>query len=206
MLARITGTLESLEDGLALVDVSGLGYQVMVPACSAGELGLLLGEQVTLYTLQFLQLERNRATPMLIGFLRPSDREFFERFTTVAGVGPKLAARALTKPVEEIAAAIDAGDVATLVALPSIGSQKAKQIIAKLQGKLGAFALPPMHSTATSAPAENTLDEARLVLAQLQLTRKESDELLAEALELLGEDATTEALVNEALKHKGRQL
>jgi len=135
MIARLTGVLVELDDNSALVEVGGVGYQVLLPAYCTGELAGHLQEQVTLHTLYYLQLERNRAVPYLVGFPRPQDREFFEKFTTVAGVGPKMAAKALVRPIAQIAAAIDAGDVAALVALPSIGSQKAKQIIAKLQGK-----------------------------------------------------------------------
>ncbi len=206
MIARLTGVLVELDDNSALVEVGGVGYQVLLPAYCTGELAGHLQEQVTLHTLYYLQLERNRAVPYLVGFPRPQDREFFEKFTTVAGVGPKMAAKALVRPIAQIAAAIDAGDVAALVALPSIGSQKAKQIIAKLQGKVTTFALARPAEGAPASPATEALEEARLVLAQLQLSQKESEELLQHALSVLGEEATTEALVNEALKHRGSKL
>ena len=207
MISRLTGVLDELEDNAALIECGGIGYEVLVPACSVGELALSLGQELTLHTLYYIQMDNNKGVPLLLGFLSKSDRDFFEQFTTVAGIGPRLASKALARPIEEIASAINAGDLATLIKLPSIGSQKAKQISAKLQGKVTRFALSEPHQApiATGKAAE-AIEEARLVLAQLRLTRTESDNLLVQALELLGEQASTEALVNEAMKRRGAQL
>ena len=79
--------------------------------------------------------------PVLVGFLNEVERDFFLEFIKVSGIGPRAAVKALNKAIGEIAQAIDRGDTKYLKTLPGIGEQKAKEIVAKLQGKMGKFTL-----------------------------------------------------------------
>src|SRR4029077_4236465 len=121
------------------------------------------------------QTDPSKSIPILIGFSNRIEKEFFERFITVSGVGPKAAVKALKPPIPDIAEAIDAGDLPFLKSLPGIGEQRAKEIIAKLQGKMGKFSL--MHGalgrtgthkgkTGEDAAAGNAEAEALEVLLQ----------------------------------------
>ena len=76
----------------------------------------------------------------MLGFLRADDKDFFNVFITVKGIGPRKALRALAIPVGEIASAIALKDARKLATLPSIGKRAAEQIIAELHGKVEAFA------------------------------------------------------------------
>src|SRR5437879_7694842 len=95
---------------------------------------------------------RDQPRPVLIGFTNELDKEFFEKLITVKDMGPMVAARALAVPVAEVAAAIARQDEKYLRALPGIGPQKAKNIVAQLQAKVAKFALA--REGAPAAPIE----------------------------------------------------
>src|SRR5438046_7315926 len=82
-----------------------------------------------------------RMTPRLVGFLSAIDREFFEIFCSVDGVGVRKALRAMTRPVRELARTIQDQDVKILATYPGIGEATAERIVAKLRRKVGKFAL-----------------------------------------------------------------
>ncbi len=102
-----------------------------------------VGELVTLHTV--FDIEGNqmsgRMRPRLIGFLTPIDREFFEIFCSVDGVGVRKALRSMVRPVRELARTIQDQDVKTLATFPGIGEATAERIVAKLRRKVGKFAL-----------------------------------------------------------------
>ena len=77
----------------------------------------------------------------MVGFLSGIDREFFEIFCSVDGVGVRKALRAMVRPVREIARSIEEQDVKGLSTFPGIGEATAERIVAKLRRKVGKFAL-----------------------------------------------------------------
>ena len=93
-----------------------------------------------------------RMTPRLVGFLSSIDREFFETFCSVDGVGVRKALRAMVRPVRELARTIQDQDVKMLATFPGIGEATAERIVAKLRRKVGKFAL----IVGPSAPAEGS--------------------------------------------------
>src|SRR5262245_65553114 len=97
---------------------------------------------MTFHTLMYLQGDGSGGNiePRLIGFLRPADKKFFEKFITVKGIGPRKALKALALPVGEIAQAIESKDARFLTQLPEIGKRTAEQIVAELSGKVQDFA------------------------------------------------------------------
>jgi len=101
--------------------------------------------------------------------------EFFEALITVGSIGPKTAARAFSEPMARIAQAIDAGDYAFLVKLPGIGQQKARDIVAKLQGKVTKFLLIRDAERRSAEPIPDFGEEALAVLLQLQYKRSEAE-------------------------------
>src|SRR5262245_41668642 len=91
-----------------------------------------------------------RMVPRLVGFLTPIDREFFEIFCSVDGVGVRKALRAMAQPVRELARTIQDQDVRTLSTYPGIGEATAERIVAKLRRKVGKFALIVSPAEATA--------------------------------------------------------
>src|SRR5947207_1477969 len=130
--------------------------ELPVPAADLAELRASLREQLTLHTIFYLagDVSRGGAEPTLIGFLRADDKRFFNKFTTVKGIGVKTALRALTVPVGQIAQAIESRDARFLTSLDGIGKRTAELMIAELAGKVGEFAAP---MTATIRSSQSTL-------------------------------------------------
>ena len=84
---------------------------------------------LTLYTIYYIDggLAGGHLTPKLVGFLDPLDREFFETFTKVPGVGFMRALKCLVRPLNEIALAIERGDTQMLKEMPYIGTKTAER-------------------------------------------------------------------------------
>ena len=209
MISRIRGTISQWNTLSILVDVHGLSYEVFIPPTILKTLDAHVGSDgtVTLVTMHYYQVDVSRGVPMLIGFTNEVEKEFFERFITVSGVGPKAALKALALPISAIANAIDAGDLGVLKSLPGIGEQRAKEIIAKLQGKVGKFGL--IKDRSAGAPAvktppsiEGVSEEAVAVLLQLQYTKQEAREMVRKALERPPQLKSTEELLNEIYRQR----
>jgi Holliday junction DNA helicase RuvA len=94
-----------------------------------------------------------RMTPRLVGFLSPIDREFFEIFCSVDGVGVRKALRAMVRPVRELARTIQDQDTIMLATFPGIGDAMAERIVAKLRRKVGKFTLIVGHDAPDGEPA-----------------------------------------------------
>jgi Holliday junction DNA helicase RuvA len=145
MITRLKGTLERVEEHRAAVAPVGLeavSIEVLLPAATAAALAGREGQVVTLSTLAYLESPNQGATfvPRLIGFAGETEREFFELFTTVKGIGNRRALRAMAEPAGAIAAAIARGDAKWLTKLPEIGKRMADTVIAELKGKADRFA------------------------------------------------------------------
>jgi Holliday junction DNA helicase RuvA len=202
MISRLRGTVREIAELRVLLDVQGVGYDVLMPALLLGQLPGRLGlsQEIELVTFHYHQLEPNRGVPVLIGFFNEVEREFFERFISVAGIGPRAALKALTLPIAEIAQAIDDADLAVLRSLPGIGEQRAKEIVAKLQGKVGKYALIQTKDGAVPAaepPARAFEDEAVAVLVQLEYKKTEAKEMIHAALKRNPKIKSSEELLNE---------
>ena len=209
MISQIRGRLQEQRPSSVLIEVQGLSYEVFVPVAILHTLEsqVAAGDELSLITFHYYHLEPSRGLPVLIGFQHEIEREFFERFITVSGVGPKAALKALSLPIRAIAQAIDAGDLATLKSLPGIGAQRAKEIVAKLQGKVGKFGL--MQEPEAPAPAAGGAtggsaleDEALAVLLQLQYTRAEAKQMLRLALTRHPDVKSAEELLNVVYRQR----
>lgn len=189
-----------------LVDTGSLCYEVMLPATVKERLKDQLGEdkRVNLITYHYLQVEPSRSTPVLIGFFNEIERDFFEIFITVSGIGPRAALKALNQPISLIAKAIDEADMSFLTSLPGIGQQRAREIVAKLQNKVGRFALIQDNKFKEERPKASTdiMEEALSVLMQLEYKKQEAQVMIKKALERVSNIQTTEELLNEVYRQR----
>lgn len=205
MISRITGTVIEKRNSGLLLENGGVVYELIVPPAVLKAMeGLLVpGNKATLVTYHYYQVEPSRSVPVLIGFQNEVEREFFERFITVSGVGPKAACKALVESFSSIAGAIDSGDISFLKTLPGIGDQRARLIVAKLQGKVGKYGL--IRDEGIKADTEGKEDikaEAIEVLLQLQYKRTEAEEMVRKALERNKDIKTGEELLNEVYRER----
>jgi Holliday junction DNA helicase RuvA len=164
-----------------------------------------VGEQLTLHTIFYLGGDPTRGglEPTLIGFLRPADKQFFEIFTTVKGIGPKRALRALSVSVGEIASAIEGKDAKFLTGLPEIGKRTAETIIAELAGKLKTFAAEALVEGRGTRPIarRSTVEEDAIAgLMALGERRADAENLLERAKASSSTLNTTDALLREMLR------
>jgi Holliday junction DNA helicase RuvA len=210
MISYLAGKVLERKPSSLIVVAGGLGYEVLVaPAILAALPQATEGNEVQLVIYYYLQIDQSRATPVMIGFRHVLERDFFEQFIRVASIGPRTAVKAIAQPIQKIAAAIEAGEMRFLTGLPGVGQQKAKEIIAKLQGKMGAYCLldggeAVSVPTATSATSAHELEEEVLaVLLQLQYSRADAQQMLRRALSATPAPRTTEAVL-ELIYRQGR--
>ncbi|MBU3911980.1 MAG: Holliday junction DNA helicase RuvA [Candidatus Omnitrophica bacterium] len=209
MICRISGKLIDRREDSVILDVKGICYEVLIPGAVINCLDSHVNEDgtISLITYHYLQVEPSRGFPFLIGFLNEIEKEFFEKFITVSGIGPKAAVRALKMPISTIARAIDTGDISFLKSLPGIGTQRAKEIVAKLQGKVGKFGL--IQDSAGVAPIqkdkENIREQAMDVLLQLQYKKFEAMNMIDAAFSRNPDIKTAEDLLNEVYKQKTKK-
>jgi len=202
MFSRISGTLLARNAESAVIEASGLGYEIVMPPSVANKLPATPGTAVVLEIYAQLQIDGNSGRFTYFGFSNAIEREFFEALISVASIGPKSAARAFSAPMARIARAIEEGDHAYLRTLPGIGQQKARDIVAKLQGKVTRFLLiqdaPAAHATAIPDFAT----EALAVLVQLAYKRTEAEDMIATTLKAAPHVNDAEALLAEIYRQR----
>jgi len=205
MIAALTGELRRVDEGRIYVQSGPMLYELLVPAVDLPELHGDLGKEITFHTIFYLSGDPSRGgmEPTLIGFLRADDKRFFELFTTVKGIGPKRALRALAVSVGQIAGAIEGRDAKFLVTLPEIGKRTAEQIIAELAGKLKTFAAAGMmEGKGTAVASRHSADEEDAIAGLMGLgeRRQDAENLLERAKQVNPEMKTTDQLLREMLR------
>jgi len=204
MIAQIYGKIIQRNNDYIVIDVNSISYEILIPPLILSRLDeFIQGGHIRLITYHYLQTDQSKSIPVLIGFVNEIEKEFFELFITVAGIGPRAAMKAINKPISVIAKGINDGDIALLRSLPGIGQQKAKEIVAKLQGKMGKFGLiKDSQATIKTQVSEDIVKEAIDVLLQLQYKKQEAKEMITKALSRNSNITTTEALLNEVYRQK----
>jgi Holliday junction DNA helicase RuvA len=203
MIASVTGELRRVGEQNAHLQIGPILCELLVPASDIGELEQSIGQEITFHTVFYIQGDASGGSlePRLIGFLRPEDKRFFEKFITVKGIGPKTALRALTVPVGEIAQAIEQKDTRALSNLKGIGKRTAELMIAELSGKVSAFmGIAPARTSLPQRTDEDETAIAFLTSPQMGLRRAEAEMLLSRAKQANPDATTADDLVPEMLK------
>lgn len=144
MITKISGLLVGIDEDSATIAVPPFEYEVLIPDYVRRQLQSQLHKEVKMHTLDFLEgnaAQGGRLTPRLVGFLTEPERQFFELFCSVDGVGVKKALRAMVRPVKELAILIESQDTKSLSSLPGVGPATSERVIAKLRRKMPRFAL-----------------------------------------------------------------
>ncbi len=142
MIAYLRGPILRRTDDAIVVEAGGVGYEVHLPGIVAQSLAPIgEGDHPVVELYISFHVTQNQPKPLLIGFLRQIEQEFFERFITVDGLGPTKAMKAIIRPIHQIADAIERKDIQYLCRLPGIGQRTAEKVVATLHGKLGKYAL-----------------------------------------------------------------
>jgi len=186
---RVKGT-----DGLQIIMETGpVTLSLLAPGYFIRN--VVPGEMSRLYLLFQILNEGNRGVPLAVAFPTREDREFFQRFISVSGIGIRAAAKAMTIPPPELAGAIASGDLAVLKSLPGIGTSRAKQIVAKLQDSFS-----KMEYVQAASVRPGSAADARAILEQLGIPASEASSLVNRAVEETGTDASPSEIVRAAMK------
>jgi Holliday junction DNA helicase RuvA len=169
-----------------LLDVGGVGYEMIVPPIVDQELSATYKEDDPLQMWVATVSGRDTPWPILFGFLTPRQKAFWELLVSVPRVGGKLAARAMVTSIDSIAEAIQDGNRAFLDGLPGITLDGADKMIASLRKKVAPFVQPTTRVSAMPVrrnEADEIRDDAVALLVQMGLKRPEAqrgvDQLLA---------------------------
>jgi Holliday junction DNA helicase RuvA len=208
MISAITGIVKRVDDDRIHLECGPMLCELLIPASDLTELQASLGETLTLQTIFYLAGDPSRGglEPTLIAFLRVADKQFFELFTTVKGIGPRKALKALTAPTGEIAAAIESKDTRFLSGLGGIGKRTAETIVAELSGKAAkfAFAIPGKAGGRGAAVAisrrPDAEEDAIAALMALGERRSDAEHFLERAKQVNPNLKTTDLLLREMLR------
>jgi Holliday junction DNA helicase RuvA len=199
VIAYLKGRVVERAPGTLVVECGGVGYEVALPAYLADQWSPQEGEVVELHV--SYQVSANHPKPLLVGFRRRAEQEFFERFITVDGMGPTRAVRAMARPVHEIADAIERRDVNFLKRLPGLGERTAQKVVAALHGKVAKYALLQEGPVARPAAAVDFREEVLEVLTrQLGHRAAEARRMVEEALRRNPHVASAEELFQEVYR------
>ncbi|HLX24016.1 MAG TPA: Holliday junction branch migration protein RuvA [Usitatibacter sp.] len=137
MIGRIQGILVEKNFPQVVVSCAGVGYEIDVPMSTFYPLPRS-GEEVTLLT----HLVVREDAHLLFGFLTANERGAFRQLLKISGVGPKVALSVLSgMSVEDLSAAVSAGDAARLTKIPGIGKKTAERLVLELRDKLPRVAM-----------------------------------------------------------------
>lgn len=194
MIGRLRGKVVSDDPtGVLIVDVQGVGYEVMTPVGTRGRAKSDESGAIVLIT----HLHKREDALELFGFASEEERRVFRLLLDTPNVGPKTALGVMSAlPVPELASAVAAGDVARLTRVPGIGKKTAERLVLELKERLTGVVVP----AAGTAPARG--DAARLVSALTNMGYKAAEaERAVKALgDQLGQGSLAESL-KKALAH-----
>jgi Holliday junction DNA helicase RuvA len=207
MITAIKGKILRQNEMSVTLETNGLSYEILTPlsVLQRAKENQDSDGNIRLITYHYYQMTPSSGVPVLVGFLNEIERDFFLEFIKVSGIGPRAAVKALNKAIGEIAQAIDRGDTKYLKTLPGIGEQKAKEVVAKLQGKMGKFTLMRDRVVVNTSPSTALRDieeEALHILLQLQYKKAEAEEMIKKAFERSPQMTTSEELLNEIYKQR----
>ncbi len=203
MIGYLEGRIIHYEADGILLQAGHIGYEILLNPITLEQIRSESSQDgiVSLYI--YYHVTERQPKPTLIGFSTPEDKEFFQLFISVAAVGPLKAVKALTKPVGEVARAIDGKDVSFLSQLTGIGKRTAEKIIATLHGKVAAFVGIQIDAAENNLPTQNqdlgeiSLQVEDVLVHQLGHSVQSARRMIKEAFDRNPAIETPEALFDE---------
>jgi Holliday junction DNA helicase RuvA len=204
VIAKLKGTVESVDADSAVIDVNGVGYLVSASARTLRD--FVVGGAATVLVETIVRED----AIALYGFLETAERDWFRILTTVQGVGARVALSILsTLPPDEIARAIAAQDKATLSRPAGVGPKLAARLATELKDKAVAFGIAPTAAKATdmvtsTGPTGSVNEDAVSALVNLGYRRVEAFGAVARVTQRLGAEAKLDAVIRAALQELAR--
>jgi len=198
MITFLQGKLVEALPTQVVVDVSGVGYEALIPLSSFDKLPAP-GQPVKLLT----QLIVREDAHTLYGFMSAAERDLFRLLiNSVSGIGPKTALNILSgMNVVTFRGAVAGSDVKALSQISGVGKKTAERIVVELRDKIGAAgALEAASAKHALSPDDQKTNDATLALMALGFKQIEAHDAVRAAQAMLGSAATVEQLVRACLK------
>lgn len=194
MIGQLSGRLLDKSPTRVLLDVSGVGYEIMIPLSTFEQLGPV-GENATLLT----HLHVREDILQLYGFASRNEKQLFQLLLAVNGVGPKLAQGILSGcSVEVFCNYIKQNATAALTKIPGIGKKTAERLVLELRDRISHWDISQEKKGAATGPAALS-EEALLALLTLGYPRNEAEKAIRQAL-AENADLPVEELIKQALR------
>jgi len=195
MIGSLRGTLIDKRPNQLLLDVGGVGYQVLIPLSTFAAIGALHAEATLLI---YTHVREDQLT--LYGFQTAREKQCFELLISASGVGPSLALKILSgMSLGELVPAIRTGDLAQLVRIPGVGRKTAERIVVELRDKLAVVDVAEPGKPATRSQLQADVASA---LVNLGFEARAVEHAIAKARST-GGSADFEALLRAALQILG---
>ena len=201
MITFLRGKLVEAVPTQVVIEVNGIGYEVLIPLSSFDKLPAK-GQEVWL--LKHLAVRED--AHILYGFMTHAEREMFRLLiNTVSGIGPKIALNVLSgMNVTALRGAVANGDIKSLSQISGVGKKTAERIVVELKDKIGpAGAWEASSAQRAMSVLDQKTNDAVLALVALGFKQNDAYESVRAALTLLGGDATVENIVRACLKKGG---
>lgn len=195
MIHHLEGTLSIKEPARAVVDVHGVGYELLIPLSTYDKLPDP-GKPCRI----LCHLSIREDAHVLFGFATDPERAMFRMLLDVTGIGPKLAVTILSGlSVHELKAAIAAGDAKRLSGISGIGKKTAERILVELRDKLSAGEALEAVAGDPDAPENVRMRDAVLALVSLGHKQADARKKIQDAAAKLPKDASVEELIRRAV-------
>ncbi len=184
MIGSLRGKLIDKRPNLVLLDVGGVGYQVIIPLSTFTSLGAMHSETTLL-----IHTHVREDQLALYGFFTAREKQCFELLISASGVGPSLALKILSgMSLDELVPAIRQGDLAQLVRIPGVGRKTAERMVVELRDKLAAVDVPQAGKPATRSQLEADVASA---LENLGYDQRAVEKAIAQSRTTVGNDFET---------------
>jgi Holliday junction DNA helicase RuvA len=171
MIAHLRGTLLVKHPNVIVVDVGGVGYEVVIPVSAFSSLPEK-GQPVELH----IHTHVREDALALFGFLTAADKTLFEKLITVSGIGPKLAITTLSGlTAPDLVNAIRAGAIEQLVRIPGVGKKTAERMVLELRDKLDLAGVPERTTTAPKSAFSATEEDVISALMNFGANRASAE-------------------------------
>jgi Holliday junction DNA helicase RuvA len=195
MIAHLRGTLLVKHPNVIVVDVGGVGYEVVIPVSAFSSLPEK-GQPVELH----IHTHVREDALALFGFLTSADKALFEKLITVSGIGPKLAITTLSGLTgSDLVNAIRTGAIEQLVRIPGVGKKTAERMVLELRDKLDLAGVPERAAVATRSAFSATEEDVISALMNFGANRASAEAAVNKARSAT-ESNDFDALFRRALK------
>lgn len=195
MIAYIKGNLTYIQDDSVIVDVSGIGYEII--CANPFVFQPSLNKEILIYTYHHVREDAQ----LLFGFKNEDEKYLFTKLISVSGIGPKGASGIIgSVDVAEFAGAVEREDEKYLTGFPGVGKKTARQIILDLKGKLTnnlSISAEQAANTRSNSQSRKGLQEAQEALKSLGYTEREIKAISPQLQEQAG--TNTDEIIRKAL-------